>query len=63
MEGESYMSIEEKVKNVKGSFAMEGIELTKADERKAKEIISEKRDVEEIISELKHKYLTMVSSL
>lgn len=57
------MSIEEKVKNVKGSFAMEGIELTKADERKAKEIISEKRDVEEIISELKHKYLTMVSSL
>ncbi|MDY2985225.1 hypothetical protein [Synergistes jonesii] len=57
------MSIEDKIKNVKGSFAMEGIEMTKTDEMNANEIISKKRDVEEIISELKRKYSVAGSSL
>ena len=57
------MNIEDKIKNVKGSFAMEGIEMTKTDEMNANEIISKKRDVEEIISELKRKYSVEGSSL
>lgn len=55
------MSVEEKVENVKGSFAMEGIEMTKSDEINAKDIISEKRNVEEIISELRRKYMGMTN--
>lgn len=45
------------LKTTKGSFAMEGIHATENDEKNIMDILTGKRSMEEVIMEIKRKYV------
>lgn len=47
----------EMIANVRGSFAMEGMRMTKQDEERGKAIIEKKLEIEQAIEEIKAKYM------
>ena len=51
------MTVQETIDSVRASFAMEGLEMTREDERRGEEILTGERTAEDLIAEISMKYV------
>lgn len=57
-EGDVIMTSIEMIANVRASFAIEGMKMTKQDEERGKAIIEKKLKIDQAIEEIKRKYMS-----
>ena len=62
-EGDVIMTSIEMIANVRASFAIEGMKMTKQDEERGKAIIETKLQIDQAIEEIKRKYMSIENAV
>lgn len=53
------MTVINTIENVRATFAMENMVMSKEDEQRGRDILEGKKTIEQIISEIKEKYVSL----